>query len=213
VGLSAESPIPAEKSAETDRLYRLAIRLEYLTLAWMVVEAVVALAAGLAARSVALEGFGLDSLIELAASATVLVRLKRRGELEPRADRGAARIVGVTFFALGAYVGFTSVRSLALQHAPEFSWPGTILAAAALVAMPALGLAKRAVGRRLGSRALVTESMETFFCAWFSAALLAGLALNGWLGWWWADSAAALVMAVLMVREGAEAFEKGGGES
>lgn len=203
----------AGPNGEREPLLRRAVRLEIISIAWMVVEAAAALVAGAEAGSVALKGFGLDSLIELAASATVLVRLSRCGEHESRADRRAARIVGLTFFALAVYIGFASLRALALKKAPEFSWPGTILAAAALIAMPALGLAKRRVGRRLGSRALLAESMETFFCAWFSASLLGGLALNGLLGWWWADPVAALVMTALMVREGIEAFEESSAES
>lgn len=195
-----------------ERLYHRARQLEYLTLAWMAAEATIAIAAGFAARSIALEGFGLDSLIELAASLTLLLRLQRRGAEGAHADRRAARIVGATFFVLAVYVGVESLLTLAHRHAPEFIWAGTFLAGAALVAMPALGLAKRAVGRRIGSQALISESMQTLFCAWFSAALLAGLALNGWLGWWWADPIAALLMTVLMVREGFEVFEEAGEE-
>lgn len=198
----------SKPDGERQPLLRRAVRLELFSVAWMMVEAAVALAAGIEAGSVALKGFGLDSLIELAASATVLTRLKRRGDQESRADLRATRIVGLTFFALAVYIGFASLRGLIFERAPEFSWPGAILAVAALIAMPALGLAKRRVGLRLGSRALVAESMETLFCAWFSASLLAGLALNGLLGWWWADPAAALIMAALMIREGLEAFEE-----
>ncbi len=196
-----------------EHLYRRAVRLEFLTLAWMVAEAGIALAAGAAAGSMALEGFGLDSLIELAASAAVLRRLLHRGAGEQGSDRRAARFVGGTFFALAAYVGVASLHSLLTKQRPEFSWPGTILAGAALFAMPALGLAKRRLSRALQSRALAAESLENLFCAWFSASLLAGLALNGWLGWWWADPAAALAMAALMIHEGFEAFRDSDEES
>ncbi len=172
----------------------------------MVIEAAVALVAGAMASSIALVGFGLDSLAELVAALTLLWRLQKRSFEDFQAEARAAKVVGLTFFALAAYIGYEGLSDLWSRHAPEFSLPGTVLAVVALVVMPLLGVAKRRVAALLDSRALAAESMETLFCAYLSAILLLGLGLNGWLGWWWADPAAALVMAVLMVREGAEAF-------
>jgi divalent metal cation (Fe/Co/Zn/Cd) transporter len=166
----------------------------------------VALAAGGAASSIALIGFGLDSVIETASGVTLLWRFKQQGLEEHHAESRAVRIVGVTFFALAAYVGYEAIADLWLRRRPEFSLPGFILAAVSLIVMPVLGLAKRRLAIALHSRALAADGMETLLCAYLSATLLVGLALNGWLGWWWADPLAGLAIAAFMVREGYEAF-------
>ncbi len=197
-------PDPAVSDAEKFR--QRAIRLEYLTVAWMAIEAAVGLLAGNVASSIALVGFGLDSVMELVAALTLLWRFQQRGPEEIDAEARAVKVVGLTFFALAAYVGYESASDLWFHRAPKFSVVGTALAAAALVVMPLLGLAKRRVAWALNSRALASESTESLFCAYLSATLLLGMGLNGLLGWSWADPAAALVMAALMVREGVEAF-------
>ncbi len=186
---------------------RQVIRLEYFTVAWNAVEIVVSVAAGIMAQSIALIAFGLDSGVEVASGLALLWRFKQQRLKDEEADRRAAKIVGITFFALSAYTGFEAARDLWFHHVPESSLPGMILAAASLVIMPVLGMAKRRLARSLGSRALLADSAETFFCSYFSATLLAGLALNAWMGWWWADPVAALIIAVLMIREGFEALE------
>lgn len=186
---------------------RQAIRLEYFTVAWNLVEIVAAITAGIMAQSIALIAFGLDSAVEVVSGVALLWRFKQQRLEEERADSRAAKIVGITFFVLSAYAGVEAVRDLWFRHAPESSLLGMILAAAALIVMPVLAMAKRRLARSLDSRALAADSMETLFCSYFSATLLAGLVLNAWLGWWWADPVAALVIAGLMIREGFEALE------
>jgi divalent metal cation (Fe/Co/Zn/Cd) transporter len=180
--------------------------LECFTVAWNTLEAAVALVAGLVAGSIALVGFGLDSAIETASALAVLWRFRQHGVAEDTAELRAARFVGITFFALAIYIGFEAVADLWMRHEARFSLPGMLLATAALIVMPTLGLTKRRVARRLGSRALAADGMESILCAYLSATLIVGLALNGWLGWWWADPLAALLITGFMVREGIGAF-------
>jgi len=178
-------------------------RLEYLTIAWNSAEAAVALIAGLLASSIALVGFGLDSVIEVLSGAIVLWRLLADNE---RAERLALKVVGVSFLALAAYVAFDSSKTIWLRQAPEHSLPGIILAAVSLIIMPLLARAKRRVAAGIGSRALHADSRQADLCAYLSAILLGGLLLNALLGWWWADPAAGLVMTPIIVNEGREAL-------
>ena len=189
---------------ELRSLTRRGFRLEYASMAWMTVEAAVAVTSGIIASSIALVGFGLDSVIEFFAAAVVVWQL--RGEGGERETR-AVRLIGVTFFALAAYLAVESIRDLIGQARPGQSLPGLAVTAAALLVMPGLAIAKRRTGQALGSRTLIADSAETAFCAYTSAAALLGIGLNSWLGWWWADPAAALVIAALAVREGLEAWE------
>lgn len=178
-------------------------------MAWMAAEAAVAVTAGVLASSVALVGFGLDSVIEFLAGGIVIWQL--RGDGQERETR-AARLIGVTFFALALYLTAQSLRDLAGHARPGQSAPGLAVAAAALIAMPLLAVAKRRTGRALASRTLIADSAETAFCAFTSAATLLGTGLNSWPGWWWADPAAGLVIAALAVKEGLETWEgKDGG--
>lgn len=183
-----------------------AIRLEYFTVTWNTVEIIVSIIAGIMAQSIALIAFGLDSGMEVVSGLALLWRFKQKHAEEEQADSRAVKIVGITFFLLSAYAGVEAVRDLYFRHAPETSVPGMILAGASLLIMPLLGIAKRRLARLLNSRALAADSMETFFCSYFSATLLVGLALNAWLGWWWADPVAALIIAVLMIHEGLESL-------
>jgi len=178
-------------------------RLEYLTIVWNSAEAAVALIAGLLASSIALVGFGLDSVIEVLSGAIVLWRLLADNE---RAERLALKVVGVSFLALAAYVAFDSSKTIWLRQAPEHSLPGIILAAVSLIVMPLLARAKRRVAAGIGSRALHADSRQADLCAYLSAILLGGLLLNALLGWWWADPAAGLVMTPIIVNEGREAL-------
>jgi divalent metal cation (Fe/Co/Zn/Cd) transporter len=198
--------------ADLGRLRRRGFRLEYATMTWMVAEATVAITAGLLAASIALVGFGLDSLIELFSAAIVIWQL--RGEIagQDRQTR-AIRLIGVTFFALAAYLTVDAVRDLATAARPGQSVPGLAVTATALVVMPVLALAKRRTGQALGNQTLVADSAETAFCAFTSAAALLGVGLNAWLGWWWADPAAALIIAAMAVKEGNECWEEDDGES
>lgn len=196
----------------SDRLHtdlrRRGLLLEYLTIGWNVVEAVIAIAAGIAAGSIALVGFGFDSTIEVAAAAVVVwqFRSEIRGGVDEDREHKALRMIAVTFFVLAAYVTFEAARSLITGEAPDPSTVGVVLAAVSLVVMPALAWFKRQTGIRMGSATLVADSAETFLCAWLSAILLAGLVLNSTLGWWWADPVAALGIAYLATREGLEAW-------
>ena len=179
-------------------------RLEYLTLAWNGFEATVALASGLLAGSVALIGFGLDSVIETASAGILLWRFRADADAQRRehAERTAHRLVGVCFVLLAAYVAVESVRALWMRAQPERSLPGILIAAAAVIVMPLLARAKRRIARQLSSRALQADSRQADFCMYLSAILLAGLLLHATLGWWWADSVAALVMVPIIAREG-----------
>lgn len=174
-----------------------------LTVAWNAIEAAVAVGAGLAAGSIALVGFGLDSVIEVFAAIVALWHLN--GAAEEREQR-ALRLVAISFFALAAYVTIASVRDLATGTKASESSVGIALAIVSLVVMPTLAIAKRRTGRRLGSATLVSESAGTMLCSYLSAAVLVGLVLNATLGWWWADPLSALVVAALALREGREAW-------
>lgn len=180
--------------------------LEYLTVAYNSLEGLIAIGAGLLAGSIALVGFGFDSVIEVISGVTLLWRLyadvdeHRRERVENR----ALRIVGASFLLLAAYVLFDAVNAIVLREAPEESIIGIALAAVSLVVMPLLVRAKRRVAREIGSRALDADATQTALCTYLSAILLAGLLLNATLGWWWADPAAALIMVPIIVREGLE---------
>jgi len=180
-------------------------RLEFLTIGWNVVEAVVSVVAGLFAGSTALVGFGVDSVIESGSGAVLLWRLQDSPDHQDR-ERTALRLVGVTFLILAAWVGYDASRSLILREAPSVSYPGIVIAGVSLIVMPWLAYRKRRVAASLGSRALEGDSRQTSLCAYLSAILLAGLLLNALLGWWWADSVAALCMVPIIANEGFEAL-------
>lgn len=174
------------------------------TITYNVVEAVVALAAGTAASSAALVGFGLDSGIEVASAATVAWQFSGR---DPQArEQAALRVIALSFFALAAYVTVGSVRAVLGGVEATPSAVGVALAAASLLIMPVLSFAQRRAGRELGSRSAVADSKQTLLCTWLSAVLLVGLLLNGLWGWAWADPVAALVIAAVAAREGREAW-------
>ena len=185
-------------------------RLEYLTIVWNSLEALVSIFAGAIAGSIALVGFGLDSVIETSSGFALLWRLNHSNERTPesreRAERISLRIVGVSFLALAAYVGFEAGRDLWYKSAPEHSVPGIVIATLSLIAMPLLARAKRKVAQTLNSSALKADSRQTDICAYLSAILLGGLLLNLLLGWWWADPVAGLIMVPIMAREGVEAL-------
>jgi divalent metal cation (Fe/Co/Zn/Cd) transporter len=202
VARSRSTPMSPRPSRDT--IVRRGQRLAVITLAYNSLEGVVAIAAGLAAGSVALVGFGVDSGIELAASLTALFRFARDAEPVQRAqaEQRAHRVIGALFLGLAIYVAYEAALLLWQRRAPDESALGIALAMASLVVMPILARAKRRVATGLGSRALQAEATQTMVCTWLSAILLAGLALNALLGWWWADPVAALVMVPLIVREG-----------
>ena len=176
-------------------------RLEYLTLSWNSIEAIAAVVAGLIAGSIALVGFGFDSVIECASGATLLWRLREGKKGESR-EATALKLVGASFLLLAAYVAWDAITALLKHEAPSESIFGICVAAASLVAMPLLARAKRKVARELNSGAMHADSRQTDLCAYLSAILLGGLLLNATLHWWWADPVAALIMVPIIVREG-----------
>jgi divalent metal cation (Fe/Co/Zn/Cd) transporter len=170
------------------------------------VEAAIAIAAGVVAGSVALVGFGADSLIEAFAGVVVIWLMAESRAASPAAERRAQRLIAASFAVLAAYIGVEAVRDLVAGHHPEGSWVGIGLATITLATMPPLAHAKRRVAEQLGSSATASESRQTMLCAYLSAALLVGLLANAALGWWWADPVTALVIAGVAVREGRDAW-------
>ena len=181
-------------------------RLEYLTIAWNGFEAAVALASGVVAGSVALVGFGLDSVIETTSAVILLWRLgsDREPERRERSEGVARQLVGVCFLLLAAYVAVESLHALWTRERAARSIAGILIAVAAVIVMPVLARTKRRVAIELGSGALHSDSRQADFCAYLSAILLAGLLLNTLFGWWWADPVAALVMVPIITREGSQ---------
>ncbi len=189
--------------SERQAVVQRGLRLEYMTLGYNVIEAVVSITAGLMAGSIALVGFGVDAVIESISGAVMLWRLKmdehhRREEFERR----ALRLIGWSFFVLAAYVGWESAEKLWRREAPDPSIPGIALACCSLAIMPVLSMKKRAVSRELASGAMAADAKQTLLCSFLSAILLVGLALNALLGWWWADPVAGLAMTPIIAREG-----------
>ena len=180
-------------------------RLEYLTLGWNGIEATVSIAFGILAGSIALIGFGVDAFIESVSGAVLLWRL-RAGEIGESREKLALRLVGWSFLALAAYVLFDAGKSLWERERPDASTVGIVIATLSLIVMPLLARAKRHVAARMNSRALAADSKQTQLCAYLSAILLAGLALNYLFGWWWSDPLAALTMVPIIAREGIEAL-------
>ena len=179
-------------------------RLEYATVAYNSVEGLISIGAGLVAGSIALVGFGFDSVIEVTSGAVLLWRL--RADVDParreHVEAVSVRIVGICFFVLALYIAYDSVRMLLLRESPERSLPGIVLAIASLVVMPILARAKRRVARMIASNALAADARQTELCMYLSAILLGGLVLNATFGWWWADPAAGLLMIPIVLREG-----------
>ena len=191
-------------------LVRRGLRLNYVGIGYNVLEAIVAVGVGLAVRSVALVGFGFDSVIEVTASGAAQWRLRSDLDLRRRehVERRTARIIGWSFLALALYVAVDSAKALAYRDAPERSIPGLVLLALSAIVMPVLARAKRRVARALGSGALEADAMQTSLCAYLSIIALAGVALNAFAGWWWADPLAALGMVPIIAREGIEGVRR-----
>jgi len=186
------------------RLGRRAQQLAGASVAYNLVEAAVAITAGAVAGSVALVGFGLDSLVEVSSGLVILWQF--RHALPESRERTAQRLIAVSFLALAAYVAFESVRALVTGADPDSSAIGIGLAVASLIVMPVLSVAQRRTGRLLGSGAVVADGTQTLLCSYLSAVLLVGLVLNAWLGWSWADPLAGLVIAAVAAKEGREAW-------
>ena len=196
-------------SPSREALHRRAVLLEYFTIGWNVVEAVVAIGAGIIAGSVALVGFGIDSAVEVVSAVGLLWRLRRAGphapvDEESAAEKRALYIVAATFFLLAAYITVEAVTALARQEEPLTSPVGIALSVLSLAIMPLLAYAKQRSGQEMGSAALVADSKETWVCSYLSLALLVGVGAYALFGWWWADPVAALAMLPIILWQGWE---------
>jgi divalent metal cation (Fe/Co/Zn/Cd) transporter len=195
---------------EWARLAARARLLSWISLAWMGAEGAIAILAGVLAGSVALIGFGIDSAIEGGASLVIVWRFTGARATSEAAERRAQRLVAVQFFLLAPYVAAEAGLALAAGDRPDVSWLGMGLAAASLAGMPALGMAKRRIGDRLGSAATRGEGAQNLLCAYLAAALLVGLAGNAAFGLWWLDPAVALLIAAVALREGIQTWRGDG---
>lgn len=194
-------PLSAERRSS---LGRRAQGLAGFSVAYNVIEAVIAISAGIAAGSVALVGFGLDSAVEVSSGLIILWQFRHR--VPEERERQALRLMAVAFFGLAAYVTFESGRALLSGHEPEQSMVGIVLASVSLVVMPFVSWAQRRTGAELGSASVFADGTQTLLCTYLSAVLLGGLILNATLGWGWADPLAGLVIAAVAVKEGREAW-------
>ncbi|MFC2022342.1 cation diffusion facilitator family transporter [Chloroflexota bacterium] len=196
-----------------DRLYKKGLRLEYFTVAYNILEAIASIVFGSIARSIALVGFGLDSIVESLSGLVLIWRLRQHGkiseEAEERIEKRATRFVAITFFVLGAYVLFQSVRKLLFEEIPEPSLPGIIIAIASIIVMPLLTWQKYKTGKQINSRALIADSKETLACTFLSVALLLGLGANYLFGFWQADPIVGLIITAFLFREGWEGWKEG----
>jgi divalent metal cation (Fe/Co/Zn/Cd) transporter len=188
-------------------LARRAKTLSLLSIGWMTVEAGVAIAAALAAGSVALLGFGLDSLIELASASTILWLYTGTRDGSAGAERRAQQVVAVCFGGLGLYLTFDAINALAGSSHPEASWPGAVGSAGAIVVMPLLARAKSHVATELGSGATAADAAQSWLCAIIAAVALVSIVANAAFGWWWLDPIAGLAIAGLAAHEGRDAWE------
>lgn len=191
-------------SDDRKKLGRRAKILAGASVTYNAIEAVFAIGAGVAASSIALIGFGLDSIVELSSGLIILWQF--RHTVPEQRERQALRMLAVSFFALAAYVSFEAVRTLLLREIAETSKVGIAVAILSLIIMPFLSVAQRRTGKRLGSKTVVADSKQTLLCTYLSAVLLLGLVLNATLGWWWADPLVGLVVAGLAIYEGREAW-------
>ncbi len=195
-----------------EALYKKGLYLEYFTVGYNLLEAAVAIGFGLLAGSIALVGFGLDSIVESLSGGVLIWRLSAHARLseeaEERVERRAVRFVAVTFFVLGAYVLYECIKKLALAEIPERSLPGIVLAIVSLIVMPLLAWRKYNVAKQIDSRALIADSKETLVCALLSVALLLGLGSNFLFGFWQADPIVGIIIVLFLFREGYEGWQE-----
>jgi divalent metal cation (Fe/Co/Zn/Cd) transporter len=203
-------PHVSPERTERLSLIREAFRLEWLTIGWMTVEAAVAIASGIAAGSLVLVAFGLDSVIELASAGVLMwrltVELRHGQEFSETAERVASRIAGSLLILLAAYVVVAAIWRLWTATGEEFSWPGFVVALVAIPAMRYLAHRKLAIAERIGSRALRADAMEAIACGWLSFVVVVTLTLQWLFGAWWIDSVGSLAIVYFLVREGREAL-------
>jgi divalent metal cation (Fe/Co/Zn/Cd) transporter len=194
---SATATLDSEQAAHI----RAGRKIEYLSIAWTSLEGAVGLTAGLLAGSVALIGFGIDSIIEVASSAVLLWRLSDHPHADEREEL-AHRLVGICFLALAIYISFDALHDLITRDPSRVSYLGIVYAGACVIVMPLLARAKRRAAAKLNSDALHADSHQSDICTYLSVILLIGLALNALFGWWWADPVAALCMLPVIIKEG-----------
>ncbi len=193
--------------------HKKALIAEYFTVAWNILEGLIAIAAGVVAGSIALVGFGLDSYVEVASGLILVWRLRKHelsdDEEEAAAEKKAILFVGVTFILLALYVTYESGKKLFFHERPDESLVGILLAIVSLIVMPFLASYKKKIAAEIKSRALRADALETLACSYLSLTLFLGLGANALFGWWWADPIAALAMVYFLIREGREAIEEG----
>jgi divalent metal cation (Fe/Co/Zn/Cd) transporter len=194
------------QQAERAKLVKRAKLLAWLGVGWHGIEAAIAVGAGILAGSIALVGFGADSLIEAVAGFVLLWRFASSRAASESAERRAQKLIALSFYLLAFYVGFEAVRSLLIGERPDASWVGIGLSIVTLITMPPLAIAKARIGEKLGSSATKSEGQQNMLCAYLSAALLVGLSANALFGLWWADPITALLIAGVAVKEGREAW-------
>ena len=208
--------MPEKNDKKADALYKKGLLLEYLTVGYNFGEALVSIVFGGLAGSIALIGFGLDSIIESFSGIILIWRLRQRGKVseeeEEKIEKKAMKFVAVSFFVLGIYILEESIRKLVLADIPDTSLPGIVIALFSLVVMPVLTWQKYITGKAIGSRALVADSKETLACAFLSVALLLGLGANYLFGFWQADPIAGIVITAFLIREGVEVWKEAGEE-
>jgi len=194
------------------KLYRKGLWLEYFTVGYNLIEAIVSIVFGSIANSIALVGFGLDSVVESLSGCVLIWRLRQHGKISPeeeeRVEKKAMKFVALTFFVLGLYVLFQSLKKLIVKEVPEPSLPGMIIAAVSIIVMPVLTWQKYRTGKQIGSRALIADSKETLACAFLSVALLFGLGGNYLFGFWQADPIVGLIIFAFLFREGRESWRE-----
>lgn len=197
-----------QNNAADEGLFKKALRLEYLTVLYNLLEAILSIVAGRLSGSISLIGFGLDSIVESLSGFILIWRLKQHGsvseEEENQIEERAVRFVGITFLLLALYVGIESVRKIVLKEVPDVSWLGIGIAFVSLLVMPLLARAKLKIGQALGLQSLIADSKETLVCAWLSLALLLGLLLNAAFGFWLADPLVGLIITGFLIKEGIE---------
>ena len=204
------SELVSKRDAGWHRTARRVVALSLISLIWMTFEGAAGLVAGFAAGSIALIGWALSSAVEGLASVVVIWRFTGTRTLSETAERRAQRAVAVSFWLLAPYVAVEAVHKLVARDHPETSVLGIVVTALSLVLMPALGITKQRLGRRLESGATAGEGVQNLLCAYLAGAVLFGLLLNTWVGWWWADPAMALIVAAVAVHEGAESWRGDG---
>ena len=195
-----------------DKLYKKGLLLEYFTVGYNIIEAIISIAFGSMVNSIALVGFGLDSIVESLSGLVLIWRLRQHQKIteeeEERVEKKAMKFIAITFLVLALYVLFQSVKKLLFQEIPNPSLPGIIITIASIVVMPILSLQKYRIGKKIKSKALIADSKETLACFFLSLALLLGLGLNYLLDFWQADPIVGIIIVVFLLREGIESWKE-----